>query len=294
MKRKLSLVISAGLTIAVVLLSAYAWHQEGEAENLRNEVRAMGELLAMKDVEHAEMEKRIKADELFISGDYDAAMALYEEIIKDAEEKSIILHRTEARSRTDSLRMTLTAKEREQRDRMNTLQTSLEKEIETADSLYALRTDSVKRILSDEISRLKAELIDTREKLEAIPDFRKLEFYSKAGNKTTYFGAVANGRANGKGMGYYTTGNVYVGQWKDNLKHGEDGVFRWISGERYEGSYVKDKRAGYGVYYWANGEKYEGEWEDDQRSGIGTLFDRDNNIKLKGEWKKGELVNAIE
>lgn len=248
----------------------------------------------MKDLEQTEMEKRIKADELFISGDFDAAMALYEEIIKDAEDRSIIMQRSEAKSRMDSLRMTLAAKEREQRDRLSNLKSSLEKELGTVDSLYAFRTDSVKRILSAEISRLKSELDESREKLKAKPDFRKLEFYSKAGNKTTYFGAVENDRANGKGMGYYTTGNMYVGNWKDNLKHGEGGVFRWISGERYEGGYVKDKRAGYGVYFWANGEKYEGEWEDDQRSGIGTLFDRDNNIKLKGEWKKGEFIKEIE
>ena len=254
----------------------------------------MRDKVALKEVEIAEMRKRITADELFIAGDYDAAMVLYDEIIQEAEDKHLILQRTEAKGRTDSLRTTLTAKEREQHDRLTKLQISLQTEMQMADSLSVLRTDSVREILSNEISRLKAELDAKTGEIESIPDFRKLEFYSKAGNKTTYFGAVANGRANGKGMGYYTTGNVYVGEWKDNLKHGENGVFRWISGERYEGSYVQDKRSGQGSYYWANGEKYEGEWENDQRSGIGTLYDKDNNIKLKGMWKNGDLIKAIE
>ena len=36
------------------------------------------------------------------------------------------------------------------------------------------------------------------------------------------------------------------------MKHGK-GEFRWASGNRYVGSYKKDKRHGYGEMYWKDG-----------------------------------------
>ncbi|PTB95926.1 hypothetical protein C9994_09620 [Marivirga lumbricoides] len=60
----------------------------------------------------------------------------------------------------------------------------------------------------------------------------------------------------------------------------------------YEGEYVNDKRSGEGTYYWSKGEKYKGNWENDKRNGFGILYDKDNNIKLQGEWKNDELIKS--
>ena len=51
-----------------------------------------------------------------------------------------------------------------------------------------------------------------------------------------------------------------------------------------------DKREGTGIYYWNTGEKYEGQWKNDKRNGQGTLYDKDGNVKLEGEWNNDELV----
>lgn len=91
----------------------------------------------------------------------------------------------------------------------------------------------------------------------------------------------------GGGIGIWTTGSVYRGEWRNNLRHGK-GSFQWKDGERYGGNYVDGKREGEGTYYWPSGERYEGQWVADQRTGQGTLFDLDGNVRYKGEW-----LNAV-
>ena len=43
------------------------------------------------------------------------------------------------------------------------------------------------------------------------------------------------------------------------MKHGE-GVFKWESGNKYEGCYEYDLRQGYGEMFWSDGSVYKGEW----------------------------------
>lgn len=44
----------------------------------------------------------------------------------------------------------------------------------------------------------------------------------------------------------------------------------YASGNRYEGSWQRDKKNGYGVMRWLNlREKYAGGWADDMQSGYG-------------------------
>lgn len=294
MKKRLSQIISIGLLAVIILLLIYNWKQDNVNDKLSDELKAEKELRGVVEEQRNTMEQRILADDLFIAGKYEEAMKMYDRIIAENEKQNLLHSRTIAMSRTDSLRSTLVVKDSEIHARINELRKRTDREIAEADSVYEYRADSIRTILLDEISRLKGVLAETREELQSKPKHEKLVFYSKAGNRTTYFGVVDNGKANGLGMGYYTSGNLYVGKWKDNLKNDEKGEFRWLSGERYEGSYVNDKRSGEGTYYWANGEKYVGEWENDERSGFGTLYDKDNNIKLKGQWKHGELVNSLE
>ena len=48
---------------------------------------------------------------------------------------------------------------------------------------------------------------------------------------------------------YWTTGQKYQGEWKDNRKHGK------------------------GTMVYKNRDKYEGGWVEDKREGLGTLWD---------------------
>ena len=91
-------------------------------------------------------------------------------------------------------------------------------------------------------------------------------------------------------MGYYRSGNVYIGTWKNNLREGKSGTYYFLNGDRYEGNYLKDRREGTGTYYWASGDRYEGEWLNDKRNGYGVLYGSDNKVKMKGTWKNDELI----
>lgn len=57
-----------------------------------------------------------------------------------------------------------------------------------------------------------------------------------------------------------SNGDSYSGGWQDDLFHGR-GVYRWASGETYDGEYVRGERAGRGRWQMESlGESYEGEW----------------------------------
>lgn len=68
--------------------------------------------------------------------------------------------------------------------------------------------------------------------------------------------------------------------------HGR-GVYVFPNGNRYEGEWVNDMKAGYGVLYYVNGERYEGYWRDDKAQGKGTLTYAHGD-KFVGEWTQGK------
>ena len=60
----------------------------------------------------------------------------------------------------------------------------------------------------------------------------------------------------------YANGGKYVGQFKDEEKHGE-GTLTFASGAKYVGQWKDDKMHGLGKYTFANGTvDHDGEWEN--------------------------------
>ena len=81
----------------------------------------------------------------------------------------------------------------------------------------------------------------------------------------------------------YSTGAVYTGEWKGNMRHGRGkmtwsdqacyegnwsynmasgkGTFRHVSGDVYTGNWVNSKCHGHGTYITAKGANYEGDWK---------------------------------
>ncbi|RBA27592.1 MORN repeat-containing protein [Flavobacterium tibetense] len=115
-----------------------------------------------------------------------------------------------------------------------------------------------------------------------------LDLVSSKGVKFQYIGQVKNGNANGFGIGFFESGSIYKGNWKDNMRQGK-GVFTWKDGERYEGNYVDDRREGEGSYFWKNGEYYQGQWREDKRNGYGKLYKKSGKIKKEGFWVDDEF-----
>ena len=95
----------------------------------------------------------------------------------------------------------------------------------------------------------------------------------------------SEGNAQGQFIAEFSSGNKFVGEFKDNLKHGK-GTFTWADGTKYVGQYKDDLNSGQGTYTFANGDKYVGEYKEGLRSGQGTYTYADGN-KYVGEWKNG-------
>ena len=66
----------------------------------------------------------------------------------------------------------------------------------------------------------------------------------------------------GKGRMTWHDGQVYEGEWKDNVSHGK-GKLSWSNGAIYEGEFKDDKMNGRGKLTLTTGAVYEGEWKDD-------------------------------
>ncbi len=100
------------------------------------------------------------------------------------------------------------------------------------------------------------------------------------------------------GQGAYTfgkgelEGHKYVGNLKDNKKHGQ-GTYTVANGAKYVGEWKGDKRHGQGTYVEANGAKYVGEWKGDKKHGQGTVT-WPNGAKYVGEWKAGWPWEGVE
>ena len=62
-----------------------------------------------------------------------------------------------------------------------------------------------------------------------------------------------NGKAEGKGIFYFNSGNRYEGDYKNDKKEGK-GVFYYNNGDREIGDYLNGKQIGKHVKFHANGE----------------------------------------
>jgi len=227
----------------------------------------------------------LKIDELvMLEGQYVKGLENFQDILEKSEDEYIEL----VQIRINSISQLLSENENSSKKDIekNLIISQQIKQIEN----YKILIDSLKRGSYSSIDSLKNkisvlnETIDKKEKqLNRKEKIKVLSFNNLKGGKIHYLGEVENEKANGGGIGIWTTGSIYKGEWKNNLRHGK-GTFEWADGEKYEGEYVNDIRNGKGTYIWPSGERYVGAWKNDKRNGFGTLYDRDSNIRFEGEW----------
>ena len=234
--------------------------------------------------------KKELADDLFINGNYDEALALYSEMSEEYNFGNLydvrlgLIPQTENINNDSTVFITV-----EDKAKIQELQNLFDFQLKCNDSTFNVKFDSIENLYNQKISELEKDLAAEKNK-EKSSKISKLNFQSLNGTKILYLGEVKNNKANGKGMGHFASGSLYLGDWKDNLKHDSKGYYKWSNGDWYEGDFDQDKRTGKGTYYWANGEKYEGEWLNDKRTGKGTLYGKDNKIILDGTWANDEFV----
>ena len=99
-------------------------------------------------------------------------------------------------------------------------------------------------------------------------------------DESVYEGDILNERIrNGTGSFTWSTGEIYSGEWENDIINGE-GTLTWPGLGVYEGDFVNGKREGRGTFTWTyEGEpedgypvSYEGEWTEDQIGPTGTLI----------------------
>ena len=89
----------------------------------------------------------------------------------------------------------------------------------------------------------------------------------------------------------YGSGNKYIGEWRNNMKHGH-GTFTYgpsapSAGDQYIGDFRNDKRHGRGSYSYKTGDTYTGGFDDDKKEGHGTII-FSNGDKFIGTFLKGK------
>ena len=118
---------------------------------------------------------------------------------------------------------------------------------------------------------------------------------SSQGNGDFFICNFVDGRASGEGAGYYANGDYFIGTFKDNYRAKGELVLE--NGNVYTGQFVQNLFHGKGTLRNKDGRYYEGEWENGLREGQG-FFKWTDGSTYKGEFKRnlqngqGEHVDA--
>ena len=93
-----------------------------------------------------------------------------------------------------------------------------------------------------------------------------------------------NGKFDGNGKYIWENGEYYIGQYKNGLRNGK-GIEYYSNGNiQYEGDWVNNKPEGNGKYIWENGQYYIGEWKNGLRNGKGTLYYSNGKTETEGNF----------
>ena len=93
----------------------------------------------------------------------------------------------------------------------------------------------------------------------------------------------AKGEYHGKGVYRFDSGDVYDGQWENGLKQGH-GTYRYASGAVFKGDFRLNKMDGHGVYTYASGVYYEGDFKEGKKQGQGTYKYSSGDV-YTGAWR---------
>ena len=66
--------------------------------------------------------------------------------------------------------------------------------------------------------------------------------------------------------------DYYIGDIKNNLKHGKGKIYYATGNIKYDGDFINDKFEGNGKYIYKNGDYYIGEWKNNVVHGIGKFL----------------------
>lgn len=103
---------------------------------------------------------------------------------------------------------------------------------------------------------------------------------------SSYKGSFKNGMFHGQGRMTWEGGDSFEGKWENDDY--SDGLFTYGDGSTYRGTFKMRYYNGKGVQVKYE-RKWDGEWKDGNPEGKLVYTDSYSNIKITGNWKKGEL-----
>lgn len=95
------------------------------------------------------------------------------------------------------------------------------------------------------------------------------------------------GERTGRGIMKYSEGDVYEGEWNDDMMEGV-GTMVYADGDKFTGSFIQGNFHGVGEYFYKNGDHYKGEWKNDAFDGEGMYSDHKGS-KYEGMWKEDKM-----
>jgi hypothetical protein len=99
-------------------------------------------------------------------------------------------------------------------------------------------------------------------------------------------GSFASGKPHGVGVYRFSTGDRYEGEMDQGRLQGR-GRYVNKNGDKIEAPFADGKPQGRGVYHFSNGDRYEGDINGGELSGQGTYFYR-LGLKYEGEVRQGQ------
>ena len=120
-------------------------------------------------------------------------------------------------------------------------------------------------------------------------------------NDDRYEGKWKDNQINGYGVFVWANGNKYEGEWKEGLVNGY-GAYTYLNGEMkevltydngdvYKGNFLNNLPHGKGVIYSSLGNrKFIGEFKSGKKNGFGSIVSKNNGSELKkvSEWKNNK------
>jgi hypothetical protein len=279
-------------SVVTVVSVGLLWQTNQEVAKLEEEVALRTASLHRQIALREQMNELLTLDaELLIDGDYEAvqhalaaALLNYDTALAlPIQQRISYLNEIEIgqNNGNDSL------DERDQLlKRQRAMLQAAQNQLDSTHAAHWQHADSLKSL----IARAHEEIRKKDKALQKEQRVQVISFLGSKGATIHYLGEVVDGKANGGGVGIWSTGSLYRGDWRNNLRHGK-GSFEWADGEKYSGEYVDGKREGEGTYTWPSGERYEGQWMNDRRNGEGILYDLDGNKRYDGPWKDDKPVN---
>lgn len=111
---------------------------------------------------------------------------------------------------------------------------------------------------------------------------------TKSGNTVYYIGSKLKGIPSGYGVGMWSTGGIYKGEWQNGLREGK-GIYVWKDGEMYEGDWKEGMRTGQGKYTWKDKHTYVGGWLENKRHGFGSIYYPNGKLEYEGQWENDKF-----